>query len=341
LTDGGALDPQKAAESPVYQHQGVRQPQEAGVHQLIGLIYPEQEAEPLSLRQGKAVADNSADGTPGELRHREKGIHGGGEALRRAEESNEQGSVAHSHTVGDGHVRIQTVQAAFLPQIIGGLPDVPPPGFQRQQRLLIPAVLLHMDAVFDEGGQHRQYSLDQQQPPHAQSIIQQCRQWHHQDLQNRVEHGRNGVCPLLLPLRQQQRVKAVVSQLVKSAETRHQQRKGQIGGVGEGVVQQEDPRSGVAYAVEQIAPYQKRFARQAVHHGGDDQRQQHHGNQLNGHRQCCGQCAARLVKDQKGQGKLTDNAAGSAKCRRGGDTGKVPRPECSFHGIHLTAMIIA
>ena len=198
-----------------------------------------------------------------------------------------------------------------------------------------------MDAVFDEGGQHRQYSLDQQQPPHAQSIIQQRRQRHHQDLQNRVEHGRNGVCPLLLPLRQQQRVKAVVGQLVEGSEARNQQRKGQIGGVGEGAVQQEDPRSGVAYAVEQIAPYQKRFARQAVHHGGDDQRQQHHGNQLNGHRQCCGQCAARLVKDQKGQGKLTDNAAGSAKCRRGGDTGKVPRPECSFHGIHLTAMIIA
>ena len=108
LTDGGALDPQKAAESPVHQHQGVRQPQEAGVHQLIGLIYPEQEAEPLSLRQGKAVADNSADGAPGELRYGEKGIHGGGEALRRAEEGNEQGSVAHSHTVGDSHVRIQT-----------------------------------------------------------------------------------------------------------------------------------------------------------------------------------------------------------------------------------------
>ena len=71
LTDGGALDPQKAAERPVYQHQGVRQPQEAGVHQLIDLIYPEQEAKPLSLRQGKAVADNSADGAPGELRHGE------------------------------------------------------------------------------------------------------------------------------------------------------------------------------------------------------------------------------------------------------------------------------
>ena len=106
-------------------------------------------------------------------------------------------------------------------------------------------------------------------------------------------------------------------------------------------MQQEDPRSGVAYAVEQIAPYQKRFARQAVHHGGDDQRQQHHGNQLNGHRQCCGQCAARLVKDQKGQGELADDAAGSAQRRGGSDAGKVPRPECSFHGIHLTAMIIA
>ena len=106
-------------------------------------------------------------------------------------------------------------------------------------------------------------------------------------------------------------------------------------------MQQKQPRSGVAHAVEQIAPYQKRFARQAVHHGSDDQRQQHHRNQLNGHRQCCGQCAARLVKDQKGQGELADDAAGSAKCRRGGDAGKVPCPERLFHDIHLTAMIIA
>ncbi len=78
-------------------------------------------------------------------------------------------------------------------------------------------------------------------------------------------------------------------------------------------MQQKDPRPGVAQAVEQVAPHQKGLTGQTIHHGGDDQRQQHHGDQLNGHRQCCGQCAARLVKDQKGQGELTDDAAGSAQ----------------------------
>ena len=50
-------------------------------------------------------------------------------------------------------------------------------------------------------------------------------------------------------------------------------------------MQQEQSRPGVAQAVEQVAPHQKGLAGQAVHHGGDDQRQQHHGDQLNGHHQ--------------------------------------------------------
>ena len=72
-------------------------------------------------------------------------------------------------------------------------------------------------------------------------------------------------------------------------------------------MQQEQSRPGVAQAVEQVAPHQKGLAGQAVHHGGDDQRQQHHGDQLNGHHQRRGQSAACLVKDQKGQGELTDD----------------------------------
>ena len=105
-------------------------------------------------------------------------------------------------------------------------------------------------------------------------------------------------------------------------------------------MQQEQSRPGVAHTVEQVAPHQKRLAGQAVHHGGDDQRQQHHGDQLNGHHQRRGQSAACLVKDQKGQGELTDDAAGSAQRRGGGDAGKIPCPESLFHGVHLTAMII-
>lgn len=130
LTDGGALNAQKAADRPIHQHQGIWQPQQAGVHQLIGLIYTEQKAKALFLRERVAVADGSADGAPGKFRNGEKGIHGGSEARCRAEKGDEQGGIARGHAVGDRHVRIEPVQAVLLPQIGGCFPDIPPPCFQ-------------------------------------------------------------------------------------------------------------------------------------------------------------------------------------------------------------------
>ena len=183
------MNAQKAADRPIHQHQGIWQPQQAGVHQLIGLIYTEQKAKAFFLRERVAVADGSADGAPGKFRNGEKGIHGGSEARRRAEKGDEQGRIARGHAVGNGHVRIEPVQAVLLPQIGGCFPDIPPPCFQRQQRLLIPAAFLHANATFQEGRQYRKSGLYQQQPSHAQLIVQHRRQRHHQNLQNGIEHG--------------------------------------------------------------------------------------------------------------------------------------------------------
>ena len=52
--------------------------------------------------------------------------------------------------------------------------------------------------------------------------MQQRRQRHHEDLQNGIEHGGDGVGPLLLSLRQQQGVEAVVGQLIEGCKARYQ-----------------------------------------------------------------------------------------------------------------------
>lgn len=64
-------------------------------------------------------------------------------------------------------------------------------------------------------------------------------------------------------------------------------------------MQQKQSCPGVAHAVEQVAPHQKRLTRQTIHHGSDDQRQQHHRDQLDGDHQRRCQRAACFIKDQK------------------------------------------
>ena len=75
------------------------------------------------------------------------------------------------------------------------------------------------DLIFDERGEQRQRRLHEQQPRHAQRIEEHGGHGHHQHLEYGIEHGGNRVALFLRPLRQDERVKAAVGQLVKGAQS--------------------------------------------------------------------------------------------------------------------------
>ena len=134
-------------------------------------------------------------------------------------------------------------------------------------------------------------------------------------------------------------VDAGVGEAVNGAETGQKHRDAQIPDVGEVEPHEPKPHAAVDEAVADIAAYQKRLAGQPIHQRRHEERDKNIGNKLDGHDQRGGQRTARLVKDQKGQGKAPGDAACRAQRRGDRDQCKAARPKlyCLFFHCFITS----
>ena len=340
LPHGGAVDAQKAADCAVGQHQRIGQPQKAHIHGFIDLVDQKGKGEFLFRRDLHPVLNHAADGAPQKLRHGKERIHGGGQAGHSAEKGHQQRRIALRHTVGYGHVGKEVPQAALLLHIVRRLPDVLPPEPEAVVLFLHAPLLVEADTALHHCRRHGKAALEHQQPRHAEPLKQHRRQRHHHYLQNGIEGSGHGIALLFHALRDQLGIDAVVGQLIKGAETGQNQRHRQIAHIGKLEKQQIDAHQRVDHTVGQVARHQKGLARQAVHAGREKQRQHKARHKLDGNDEGRGQRAARLVKDQKGQGKAAGDTAHSPQCRRHCHQRKIFRPKCLLHISHL-AFIVA
>ena len=339
MADRCAVDAEKAAESAICEHQRIRQPQKQHVHHLIDLIDSKDEGKAFLFRQAIAVAHHAAERAPGKLRHGEKGVHRRRKAGRCAEKGDEQRRITRRHAVGHRHIIIQRAQALFPPEIGRRLAEISPPEAQRKA-LAAARRFCDRDLIFDERRDERQRRLHEQQPRHAQRIEEHGGHGHHQHLEHGIEHRGNRVALFLHALRQDERVKAAVGQLVKGAQAREQQRKAEIHRVGELTAQQVDTSERIEQCIHRVAADEEGLSRIAVHQRRDQKRQHRAGQQLDRHHERRGQRAARFVEDEKRQRKAADDAARRAERGRERDADKILCPECFCHSSHL-AIIMA
>ena len=330
LPEGGAVDSQETADPPVDQHQGKAQPEEDGVHQVVGHIHHIGEAEPLLRRDGEFVVDQPADGPAHELGGGEPGIHRDVQPWGRAKPGPDQGLGGLADPLGDGHVAIDPQESRLLLQIGEPLPEIPEVVSEREAPAL-DGPLLHFDPGLHRSGQEEQDSLPHTDGPQPHLVIEDAGHRRHHNGNRGVEHSGDRVALLGEALGDQVGVEAGIGQGVHRADGVGYQGYSGIQSQTEGVARQIPPHQQVNRPQQVVQPHDHRLAAEVVQIGGQQHRQQDPGQGRDGSEQGRGQGAAGGVEDHKAEGKAHGHPADGADDGAQGDDGEVLCPQSLSH----------